>query len=59
MDSKKAAPASSDSTAAPIASILSSTTFQSERTPSGSGGMSRRAGQRDIASPSRIPRTIP
>src|SRR3954469_20554886 len=40
-------------------SSLSSTPFQSERTPSGSGGISRSAGQRDIASPSRIPRTTP
>ena len=56
---KKAAPAWSDSTCAPIPSSLSSTAPQSERTPSGSGATSRRPGQRDIASPSRIPRTIP
>ena len=43
----------------PIASSRSSTAFQSERTPSGSGGISRSAGQRDIASPSRMPRTTP
>ena len=56
---KNAAPAWSDSTSAPIPSSRSSTAFQSERTPSGSGGTSRSAGQRDIASPIRIPRTTP
>ena len=45
--------------AAPIPSSLSSTAPQSERTPSGSGATSRSPGQRDIASPSRMPRTIP
>ena len=56
--SKKAAPARSDSTPAPIASRRSSTT-PTAGAPSGSGGTSRSSGQRDIASPTRMPRITP
>ena len=57
--SKKAAPACSDSGAPPIRSILSSTSCQRLRTASGSGGTSRSSGQRDSASPSRMPAITP
>src|SRR4051794_20321957 len=57
--SKYATPPSSDSTAAPSASSRSSTALQYVRVASGSGAISRRSGQRDSASPTRIPATIP
>ena len=57
--SKKAAPARSDSGAAPIPSRRSSTSFHRPRTASGSGGTSRSSGQRASASPTRIPGATP
>ena len=58
-DSKHATPERSDSTSAPSPSSLSSTWPHREREPSGSGGTSLSAGQRDSASPMAIPRTTP
>ena len=53
--SKQASPARSDSTAAPMPSSASSTSLQSARAASGSGGTSRSSGQRASASPRRMP----